>query len=173
LVLATKKLSGPILLVPVPDSDCPRECQKIPRTVHLARAISGHSKHAVVSDVLRWKKAGMPSHRGGTRDPQQLFDRLVVTDVLPRGKLVLVDDVFTTGNHIRAGAAKISDPVRRCSYAVCLGRTVLEQQDKPFAIVEEDLRDFYPASGWPTPPRPSSGSWPTRVSPAKSAAVCV
>lgn len=86
----------------------------------------------------------MPSSQGGTRDPQELYDNLVVTEEIPNGGIVLIDDVRTTGAHLRAAAAKLAQKGGRVSMAVCAARTVLNQDQNPFSIMEEALEDFEP-----------------------------
>jgi hypothetical protein len=145
LVLAMKNLPLPHVLVPIPDSRCLVGELTVPRTVPLATAVAKYSQNAVVSDVLRWKKSRKPSHTGGSRDPQALYDNLILTDSSTQGTYVLVDDMFTRGGHVLAAAARICAPPFRCRHAVCLGRAVFERQDRPFAVVEHYLHDFFPS----------------------------
>lgn len=138
------KLPGPLILVPVPNSSCTEKNGKEPRTALLAKAIAGKLKNAKVWDGLRWTKEMTPTHKGGTRDPQKLYDNLVVIGTPPKGTVVLVDDVYTKGGHMRAAVARLSDKKAPCSLAVCAGRTVLEAEKKPFAVQKIELEIFTP-----------------------------
>jgi predicted amidophosphoribosyltransferase len=138
------KLPGPVILVPVPNSSCTEKNGKEPRTALLARAIAGKLKNAAVWDGLRWTKEMTPTHKGGTRDPQKLYDNLAVANPLPKGTLVLVDDVYTKGGHMQAAVARLSEKKAQCSLAVCAGRTVLEAEKKPFAVLKVELEKFTP-----------------------------
>ena len=78
-------------------------------------------------DRLRWKTIMTPSSQGGTRDPQELYDNLVVTKEPPKGSLVLIDDVRTTGAHLLAAAGRLAEKGARVPLAVCAARTVWNQ----------------------------------------------
>lgn len=139
-----RKLRGPVILVPVPNSSCTEKNGKEPRTALLAKAIAGKLKNAKVWDGLRWTKEMTPTHQGGTRDPQKLYDNLAVTSDPPKGTLVAVDDVYTKGGHMQAAVARLSEKTAECSLAVCVGRTVLEAEEKPFAVLKVKLEAFTP-----------------------------
>jgi len=132
------------LLVPVPNSDCTTKNRKLPRTLRLAEAIASRVKRMKVWDGLRWKIEMTPSSKGGTRDPQILYDNLVVTEKLPVGRVILVDDVRTTGAHLIASAARIKTKGGTCRLALCAGRTVLAQEENPFEVGDEEHDDFEP-----------------------------
>jgi len=98
-----------------------------------------------VWDRLRWKTIMTPSSQGGTRDPQELYDNLVVTkQPPPKGSLMLIDDVRTTGAHLLAAAARLAEKGGRVPLAICAARTVWNQDEEPFSILEEQLEDFKP-----------------------------
>jgi orotate phosphoribosyltransferase len=78
-----------------------------------------------------------PTHQGGTRDARKLYDELVLIGDLPKGTVILVDDVFTTGGHILAAAARISTAGGHCCYAICVARTVSRPQESRFSITQE------------------------------------
>jgi hypothetical protein len=139
LSLAMKRLPHPIVLVPIPNSDCYSGNYRTPRTLQLAEAIARHVRNVIVCDVLRWKRERRPAHLHGARDQKKLYNDLVLTSVLAKGTPVLVDDVFTTGGHVLAAAARISNAGNRCCQAICLGRTVLTQQDKAFSVMQATL----------------------------------
>jgi hypothetical protein len=141
-ILAIRNLSVPIVLVPMPDSNCDYQSANVSKVTRLAQGIADCMTSAVVCDVLRWSQKMKPSHNGGTRNPQELYDRLVLTGPVARGTCVLVDDIYTTGSHLCAAAARISQSTMGCREALCVGRAVTESQDQPFSIVEEVLANF-------------------------------
>jgi predicted amidophosphoribosyltransferase len=143
----------PIALVPVPNSRCCVDSTETPRTVALAHALADELNRAVtgdaiVVDVLRWSERLDAAHSGaGTRDPQELFDKLrVVGDLTladPR-RLALVDDVLTSGGHLRACAAKLLQRGYRTDAALVAGRADQTQVADPFAIRVDEIADFTP-----------------------------
>jgi len=135
--LVLSKLRRPLVLVPIPSSDCRIESHMAPHTLRLAQAVATHMKNAVVSDVLRWKQPMRPTHEGGTRDARKLYDELVPIGDLPERTVILIDDVFTTGGHILAAAAKISTAGGHCCDALCVARTVWRPQESRFSITQE------------------------------------
>ena len=84
----------------------------------------------------------VPSSRGGTRDPQTLYENLVVTKEMPAGSIVLVDDVRTTGAHFVATRARLAEKGIACSLAVCAARRADVQEEFPFSVREEEFPEF-------------------------------
>lgn len=135
---------APAILVPLPNSTSTVKSRNAPRTALLAERIAGKLKNARVWDGLRWAKEMTPTHQGGTRDPQRLYDNLVVTSTPPKGTLILIDDVFTKGGHLQAAVARLAEKNALCELAICAGRTVLESPEQPFLVVRQELEDFTP-----------------------------
>jgi hypothetical protein len=135
----------PLIFVPLPNSSSTVANKKVPRTRQLAEAIASKLKNALVWDGLRWLKEMIPTHQEGTRDPQELYENLKVMGSPPAGTVILVDDVYTRGGHLQAAVARLAEKKAICKLAVCAGRTVLENQDEPFAVVHEAIQDFSPA----------------------------
>jgi len=144
LTLKSKQLFLPIVLIPIPNSDCSLSSVRIPRTLALADAVAEHIRGAVVSDCLRWRHSLRPSHLGGTRNPQRLYKCLVVKEGVKSGTLVLVDDIVSSGSHVRAAAAKLSRLVFPCVYAICAGHTEWQNPSHCFSIGERVIPDFRP-----------------------------
>lgn len=138
------RVPSPVNLVPLPNSSSTVKNENVPRTALLAEHIAAKLKNTKVWDGLRWAKEMTPTHQGGTRDPQTLYDNLVVTSNPPKGTLILVDDVFTKGGHLQAAVAKLGQKKAECKLAVCAGRTVLESQEQPFLVHREEVEDFTP-----------------------------
>jgi len=152
-------LDRPIALVPVPNSRADvRATTAAPRTLEQAQALARHlGPHARVADVLRWRSR-MLSARAleGPRDPQSLFDELLLVGDLPRRvhgaiaaptrhTVVLVDDVMTSGGHLQAAAAVLrAAETCEIACAVVAGRSDKTQVNNPFAVRVEALPDFTP-----------------------------
>lgn len=134
-VLETENLPSPIVLIPIPDSQCTaaEPCQS--KTFQLARAISSKIKQpAVVCDALRWKRGLTAAHIGGPRCYGDLHrSLLVIRDPMP-GSVVLVDDVFTSGAHVFACAAVLKHVGVHCANAVCVARTECQRFIRQFDI---------------------------------------
>ena len=142
--ILAQNLARPITFVPVPNSSCAVPNAAIPRTRLLAQALADRIGGAHVWDGLRWATVMMPSSQGGTRDPQVLYDNLVVTGQLPSTQVILVDDVRTTGAHFVAALAKLARGGVACSLALCAARRVDTQEDAPFSVREEEFPEFIP-----------------------------
>jgi hypothetical protein len=83
--------------------------------VHLARP------DVAVADVLRWAEPRASAHGYATaRYPEQLYPNLRLVRLLPtHERVVLVDDVLTTGGHMRAVAAFLTDAGAEVIGGVC------------------------------------------------------
>src|SRR5262249_25027078 len=111
-----------LVFAPIPNSSCTVNSRKPPSTLPLAQAIVAHFQNATVWDGLRFRTAKQKSRQGGTRDPQELYENLVISQPLPRAGIVLVDDVRTTGAHMQAAHAKLGAQGGNCLMGVCAGR---------------------------------------------------
>ncbi len=149
--LARRSLVGPFLVIPVPNSGCILGSSVAPRTRKLARAVVTELQDGSdVLDCLRWKKdLGSASKEGGPRAPTILYANLAVLkdrlkDLNAEGTSLLVDDVTTSGGHLRACAARLQENHIDVTNALCGGKTLYDQDDHAFTIVEEILDDFEP-----------------------------
>ncbi|WNG49178.1 phosphoribosyltransferase [Archangium minus] len=138
----------PLCLVPLPSSDAVQGTSftRFPaRDLALAvqRELAKKGETVQIDDILRWKMAKQPSHAGGTRDAQELYENLVLTAAPSEGVVhVLVDDVCTGGGHLRAAKRRLEDADATVDYAVCAGRTVQIQPKDAFAVITEKLPDL-------------------------------
>ena len=124
LVLEAGKFKRPLQLVPLPNSNCTLSQSKPPSTLLLAEAIRRTARIPTeVSDCLRWARPQIPSHHGGTRDCARLFRDLVLVRRPSGQRVVLIDDVVTTGAHLAAAAAVLQKEGCECREAVCVART--------------------------------------------------
>jgi hypothetical protein len=140
-----------VSLVPIPSTEAVVETtfERFP-ALRLARALADELRaaklDAEVADVLRWTEE-MPKTRsgGGTRDPAVLFPRLtLIGKVESSTQYILVDDVCTSGGHLRAAAARLRGAGASALLAVCAGRTSQVAVDEPFKPSLEELDDYDP-----------------------------
>lgn len=80
-----------------------------------------------------WKTPQVSARQGGSRDPSILRQQLVVGSMTHKDeRVVIVDDVFTSGGHLRAVAAELEAAGIAVLCAICAARTVEDEPDQPF-----------------------------------------
>jgi hypothetical protein len=143
------------LLVPIPSSSC--TSAKAVRASRLAqlptalfRACRGQGPLVMWSPLLWWKVAKESAHKTRDkklRDAWKLYGNLAVgslTTFARKAKVVLVDDVCTTGAHFRAAEARLRERGLNVVGGLCVACTVLEQPENAFRRVayQFDRLDF-------------------------------
>ena len=114
-------------------------------TYRLAEEIVSRLQNVEVWDGLRWAKAKPATHgQSGQRDPRDFYDNLKITKRLPKAEIVLVDDMCTSGAHMRGIRARIIEKHGKCRLGLSVGRAVSEHINKVFERTEQDLEDFNP-----------------------------
>lgn len=100
----------------------------------LATAVTAGScpVRATVQDVVRFTSPMVPSHAGGSRDPDYLCAHMTLLGGVV-GVPVLIDDVFTLGAHVKAVAKLFSQhSLPAVGHALCVAETVHESQTNAF-----------------------------------------
>jgi predicted amidophosphoribosyltransferase len=131
----------PIVLIPVPDSSCVAG-EVEPKMAHIADMIAARLNCATVWSGLRWREAHEPSHVTFEKDPRLFYENYVLTERPPAGTLIIVDDMHTTGSHVRSACTVLRDAGRTCKLALCAGKRVSGLLDSPFDVVEEHFEYF-------------------------------
>jgi len=151
--LKKHKIVGPFLVVPVPNSDSLATSTTKPRTRKLAKAVCDElDDGSTTVDCLRCRRnLGSASKEGGPREAEIIYRNLtVLKDVLRAAlksanegtKVILVDDVTTSGGHLRACAAKLDSEGLTVNYVMCGGKTVYDQDNKAFYTYEYKLDEY-------------------------------
>jgi hypothetical protein len=131
---------GPVVLVPVPSSTC-TAFDMVTTPVKMARALRQAMPHgqAAVGQWLRFQEAMQSSRTGGTRNRDVLRDNLRLSEAFAASRVVLIDDVKTTGAHALACADVLRAAGATVEVLICAGTTVWSQHDSPFDLAPEDL----------------------------------
>ncbi|WP_140636170.1 hypothetical protein [Methylibium rhizosphaerae] len=133
---------GRVVLVPVPSSDC-TSYRHVGPPYEMAAAIQSRmGRSAKVERWLRFAEEMTPSHKGGTRSVETLVQALkVAASHVKRSRVVLVDDVKTTGAHLKASAKRLRELDILVETAIVGATTVWDRHPTPFDIEPEDLGD--------------------------------
>lgn len=86
------------------------------------------------------------SSKGGSRKFTDIRDNLHCHGGVAGQRLILIDDVATSGNHLKACATILRDAGATVDHAICAGRTIWERPadmwDVPVENVDWDNGDF-------------------------------
>jgi hypothetical protein len=143
----------PVLLVPVPSKDGVKTATTY-RSLRMAQeALKGTAYEGSIFDGLRWNKKLKSAHDGGPRKRAELLPHLETRGDLKDKKVVLIDDLVTTGGSLLACQDRIEGAGAKVVGAITCGRTVYDASEPPFKAREfeltEELSDYRPP---PAPP---------------------
>lgn len=129
------------LIVPVPSSSHTNpEADFTGR--QLANAIQAVTPSFVASPSLYFREAVPKSSAGGGRDQVLLQSKLEWTGIPAGTRVVLLDDVFTTGAHLKAAARFLRAKGVRVDDAIVAARTRWERPPDMFTTEPETLTFF-------------------------------
>jgi hypothetical protein len=129
-----------VYLTPVPDSGCATGIPRLSKTYPLASAAVANLKIATLWDGLRFKKVLAKSREGGPRDVETLYRNIEVIAPIPRdAQIILVDDVCTSGGHLKAAAKRIVEGGGECSFSICIARTANDKTRPAQGVVTDPL----------------------------------
>lgn len=132
-------------LVPVPGSNSvDRTSIKECTAYRLCSAIEARVPTAFVETCLHFSQPVASAHSAsGSRDPNVLYRQLTFTPPARQSpNVVLVDDVYTTGGHLRASEAHLRRNGIKLWAALCAARTRDEEEDEPFRLVFEPQDEY-------------------------------
>lgn len=122
-------LGDKIVVAPLPSSKATPEIADY-RTRHLAeQVVVALGGSAVLWDGVRFKQQRTPVHGGGDRST--IYSDMVLISEPPTGQIVVLDDVYTQGDHLNALLRHL-DADRRPEFMVCCGKTIWDTPPKEF-----------------------------------------
>lgn len=136
-----QEVEGEFSIIPIPNSVATVADREDFRTAMMARAIAERiGERASVVPALRWKAAHDPAHKiGGPRDPQIHFANLVKVEEV-EGRVVLFDDVLTTGSQMIGATRRLARSAIRPELGFTICRAVKEQLPKMLGWVDTNLQ---------------------------------
>lgn len=136
---------GEVTLVPVPSSKCVEfGMDSAPMRMTMALGSIARKDGATVEPWLRFREAMLSaSSDGGTRNTAVIQANLVGSPAIANRRVVLIDDVKTTGNHLRACAAVLRNAGADVSTVLVAARTTWDQHPHPLRLDPEDLEAPY------------------------------
>lgn len=104
------KIANRITIIPMPTStpkDSPDFNDRLLKTMEHLQYFGNGCYH--IENCLDTLITQIPSHSGGNRNPNDLYDQIIFTKLLQPLKeyVFLIDDVLTTGGHFKACQKKI------------------------------------------------------------------
>ena len=133
------------VLVPIPPSSVTVESPSTFRTSVIASEIAKRcTTYTTVAPLIRWRRPMANTRDGGTRNPERIYKNCVVVSDIPPGDCVIIDDVFTTGGHLKAVVWRLDELDLPVVGAICCGRTCQEQLDNPFDVPVEAIQVYSP-----------------------------
>jgi len=135
-----------LLVVPVPSKAALIGVEAYTSLEMTRQALKGTTYENCVLDGLRWTEKLQKAHEGGPRKRADLLPLLQVTSDVKEKKIVLIDDLFTTGGSLLACQDRLSAEGATVLGAITCGRTVYDATEPPFKArkfeLTEELSDY-------------------------------
>jgi hypothetical protein len=128
-----------VVLVPVPSKDGVVGAATF-RTLKMTKeALHGAGLARRIVDGLHWKEGLTEAHQGGTRNRTLLARRLVADPKLKGKRVILIDDVITTGSSLLAAADVLKQQGATILGAIVCGKTIYDLNTPHFGEQEFEL----------------------------------
>lgn len=105
----------------------------------LANAIQEYHKPFVAASTLYFNQAMPPARGGGNRNPHTIQPHLRIAGPPPVGRVVLLDDVCTSGGHLIAAARFLRQHGIQVEDAFVIGRTRWDRPESMWSVATEHL----------------------------------
>lgn len=105
----------------------------------LAFAIQVKRPGLVADPVIHFDQPQLPAHDGGGERRWQMILPHLRGGAGLAGEIILLDDVMTSGGHLRACWQFLADRGHQVDHAFVIGRTLWERPEKMFSIPVESL----------------------------------
>ena len=133
------RIEGNATLVPIPNSHVLRPDEPDFRTLKLAQGIAAASDGRLNAvPALVFSQAQAKARKGGPRDAAYLQNAYRIVGNV-QGPIVLVDDVWTLGGHLKAACRKLTAPQRSVILACTVAHTTHEHVEKPIGVQEHTI----------------------------------
>lgn len=149
-----RRLNGvidkPYCLVPIPNSGMAVGASGQFRSPQLARYVAqGCGAGVRVLEALRWSEPRQPAHeQAGRRDPDDYESHFRLTNTPREEKVVLFDDVITSGSQLIAACRFLNSQGIRPAGAIVVAKAVQEQRDPAVGWQREILDYSRPFENW-------------------------
>jgi predicted amidophosphoribosyltransferase len=125
-------------LVPIPASDHTDPCEEFTGS-RLAEAIAERKDGFVARSVLYFDEPVPRSSAGGGRNAHTIKRHLRITDSSNLENVVLIDDVLTTGAHVRGVSWFLQDHGIEAHDIFVVGRTTWDEPEAMFKVPVEEI----------------------------------
>jgi hypothetical protein len=133
------RIEGTAILVPIPNSHVLRPDEPNFSTLKLATGIAAASDGCLKAAVaLVFKEPQEKARKGGPRSAAHLEEAYRIIGNV-EGPIVLVDDVWTLGGHLKAACWKLASSRRSVILACTVAHTTHEHVDKPVGVQEHTI----------------------------------
>lgn len=145
--VATDHCGGKATIIAVPSKDALEEGGGCSRSNKMVEdACKGNANITPLDAVRFTKEMAKASTQQGTRNPQELYEAMVViSKPTPGLKYILVDDIYTLGGHMKAALKRLEEAGFKIEIGAVCGMTVQDATGKAggSGVFEMD-KEFFP-----------------------------
>lgn len=127
-----------VAIIPVPSSSHTAPCDMFTGK-RLAESVKSRVAASEVRAELYFQNAMPKSAQGGGRNQNEILANLRVNDLNGITNAILLDDVYTSGAHIKAATRFLRNLGVEVEHAFVVGRTAWERPDDMFKVESETV----------------------------------